>query len=374
MIQFNINKFHVEHVYMKYITKSLGGSMSVLDTTNTSDKEKFKKIEIPTHVADVFIREYMMSRFIKPILTAVCYYGDTVVGLELHPMGNAGQEYVETLFGKKYWESNIVRNINGMITEKTAEGRWFIDGSVVYQFNDKAPVDLSKDKRFQALEVDAFRMSDFNMSTIVPNVRTCIAYQAENGSTTISPPIWRTMGSIGDKKVDHLSEDDAITLGITEHQFDKVERLLAVNLNFALRAGKVLTDHFGYDSIEPLRLDNLMIQLKTVNLSKIDKSIKSTHDIGLKFTHAIAWVIGLGARDMTLESYTAVRSILRYLTSRGIVYKSALSKTNVFHKDMDMKDVPLLDSSKLSEMRTANKDEIADILSDDVELRLTQEG
>jgi len=127
MIQFNINKFHVEHVYMKYITKSLGGSMSVLDTTNTSDKEKFKS-------------------FIKPILTAVCYYGDTVVGLELHPMGNAGQEYVETLFGKKYWESNIVRNINGMITEKTAEGRWFIDGSVVYQFNDKAPVDLSKDK------------------------------------------------------------------------------------------------------------------------------------------------------------------------------------------------------------------------------------
>lgn len=374
MIEFDINKFRVEHVYMKYITKSLGGSMSVLDTDNTSDTEKFKKISIPTHVADVFIREYLMSRFIKPILTAVCYYEDTVVGLELHPAGNAGQEYVETLFGKKYWESNIVRNINKTITEKTAEGRWFIDGSVVYKFNEKPPVDLSKDKRFQALEVDAYRMSDFNMSTITPNVRTCIAYQAENGSTTISPPIWRTMGSIGDKKVDHLSEDDALTLGISEHQFDKVDRLLAVNLNFALRAGKVLTDHFGYDSIEPLRLDNLMIQLKTVNLPKIDKSIKQTHDIGLKFTHAVAWVIGLGARNMTLESYTAVRSILRYLTSHGIVYKSSLSKTNVFHKDMDMKDVPLFDASEIGKMRTANQLEIAEMLSNEKDLDLTQEG
>ena len=92
-----------------------------------------------------------------------------------------------------------------------------------------------------------------------------------------------------------------------------------------------------------------MVNLKTVNLPKIDQSIKNTHEIGLKFTHAMAWLIGLGAREMTLQSSTALRSMLRYITTRGIVHKHALAKDSVFRKDMDMSSVELMTPEGIKE-------------------------
>lgn len=343
MIEFDISKFRVELVHLKYISKSMGGTMSILDTSNKKKGEKFKKLSIPTHVADAFIRmPENLSHYIKPVLTAVCYYGDIIVALQRHPLGNEGKEYYETLFGRKYWESNIADNIKKIIETETRYGNWFIDGAVIYSFTNEPPTDLSSDRKFQALEVDSFRLTDLSKANPELSKRTCIAFMAKNGKTVISPPVWSSMDNVGNRKVEHLGEDEAMSLGIDEHQFDKVDRLLAVNLNFALRASSVLIDHFGYESIEPLRLDDLMVKLRTVNLPKLDKSIKTTYDIGMKFTHAIAWIVGLGDKGTTLESYGAVRSILRYLTSRGIVHKSALAKDNVFQKNMDMTAVPLM--------------------------------
>ncbi len=352
MIQFDITKFEIKNVYVKYITKSRGGNMSILDTSNKGKKEKFKTVPLPAHVAAGFQRQHKMNRFIKPILCAACYYGKTIVALQLHPLGNLGKESHETLFGKQKWVSNIEHNINTKISSITAEGKWFIDGSVIYRFTNEETTDLTKDRKFQSLPVEAYRLTDFSKVKVDKSVRACISYTTEDGDITISPPVWKSMGSIGNRKVDHLEdEDDGLGIGMYEHQFDKVDSLLAVNLNFALNAATVITDHFGYESIEPLRLDNLMIALKTVNLPKIDRSIKNTYDIGLKFTHAIAWVIGLSDKDMPLESYAATRSILRYLTSRGIVHRSALNKDSVFHKNMDMESVPLLDRADLEEKR-----------------------
>jgi len=155
--------------------------------------------------------------------------------------------------------------------------------------------------------------------------------------------VWRDRNTVGKKKMENGNKnDDAQVLGMKENHFDKIDRMLSVNLNFALRASKVLIENFGYDAIEPLRLDDLMVSLKTVNLPNIDQSIKNTHDIGLKFTHAMAWLIGLGAREQTLESMTALRGMLRYLTARGIVHKTALSKESVFRPKMDMSAVPLM--------------------------------
>jgi len=358
MIEFDIAKFSIKNVYVKYVTKSRGGNMSILDTSNTGDKEKFIRVSLPAHVAAGFQRTHKINRFIKPVLCAACYYDNTIVALQLHPLGNLGKETHKTLFGTKHWVSNIEQNIDTKISEITSSGNWFIDGSVIYRFADEDTVDLSKDKKFQAHTVDAYRLTELTHSKIKSSVRTCISYTTIEGKVTISPPIWKSMGTIGDKKVDHLDEDDAMTLGIQEYQFDKVDKLLAVNLNFALNAATVITDHFGYESIEPLRLDDLMIQLKTVNLPRLDRSIKNTYDIGLKFTHAIAWVIGLSDREMPLESYAATRSILRYLTSRGIVHRTALNKDNVFLKGKDMNAVPMLNRKTLDDARETRQAEI----------------
>jgi hypothetical protein len=216
------------------------------------------------------------------------------------------------------------------------------------------------------LEVTAYRLTDLGNRTIDTTSRTCIAFTASTGQNIISPPVWRDLNTVGKKKMDNGNDvDDAPVLGMKENHFDKIDRMLSVNLSFALRASKVLIENFGYDSIEPLRLDDLMVSLKTVNLPKIDQSIKNTHDIGLKFTHAMAWLIGLGARAQTLESMTALRGMLRYLTARGIVHKTALSKESVFKKDMDMSSVPLI---SMAEAREAVQPDIIDIPEDVAEV------
>lgn len=342
MIEFDSSKIETKFVYLKYITRAVGGTMSILDVANsTDDDEKFIRVAVPRHVVDSFVNSYM-SKYIKPILTAVCYYDGVIIALQPHPMGNLGVEKVETLFGTRYWESNIHKNVL-RLNKETSYRRWFIDGAVVYNFDNKKLKNLSKDGKFQALEVTAYRLTDLGNRTIDTTPRTCIAFTASTGQNIISPPVWRDMNTVGKKKMDDGNDsDDAPVLGMKENQFDKIDRLLSVNLNFALRASKVLIENFGYDAIEPLRLDDLMVGLKTVNLPNIDQSIKNTHDIGLKFTHAMAWLIGLGAREQTLESMTALRGMLRYLTSRGIVHKTALSKDSVFRPKMDMSAVPLL--------------------------------
>ena len=366
MIEFDISKIEIKNVYLKYLTRAVGGTMRILDTANsTADNEKIISKPVPVHVIDAFKSKYM-TKYIKPVLTAVCYYDGIIVAMEPHPLGNVGKESYETLFGTKYWESNIERNIRKTIEPATRTGNWFIDGAVIYRFTgEKPPTNLSKDGKFQAIEVDAYRMTDLCFSTIYTSDRTCIAYTASNGQNVISPPVWRQLDTVGKSKMEHGNADGGdsaiIFRGIEEHTFDKIDRLLSVNLNFALRASKVLIENFGYDAIEPLRLDDLMVALKTVNLPKLDQSIKSTHTISLKFTHAMAWLIGLSARESTIESATAVRGMLRYLTSRGIVHKTALSKDSVFRKGMDMNSVPLTSIEEIQQKDAERQKELLEL-------------
>lgn len=366
MIEFDISKFEIKNVYLKYITRAVGGTMRILDTANsTADDEKIISKPVPVHVIDAFKRSHM-TKYIKPVLTAVCYYDGIIVAMQPHPLGNVGKESYETLFGTKFWKSSIEHNIEKIIEPAARTGKWFIDGAVIYRFTgEKPPTNLSKDGKFQAIEVDAYRMTDLAHSSIHTTTRTCIAYMAGNGQNVISPPVWRTLDTVGKRKLEHGHADDGdeaiIFRGIEEHTFDKIDRLLSVNLNFALHASKALIENFGYESIEPLRLDDLMVNLKTVNLPKLDQSIKNSHAIGLKFTHAMAWLIGLSARERTLESATAVRGMLRYLTSRGIVHKTALSKDSVFRSGKDMNSVPLTSIEQLKQEKAERQRELLEL-------------
>ena len=355
MIPFDISLMRVEHAHLKYVTKALGGSINILDTTDTSDKDSFVKISVPMHVADAFIKDYGMTRYLKPVLTAVTYYDDQIVAMERHPLGNLGKEVTQGLFGERRWESESEKNINGRLLRNTGSGRWYIDGTVVYRFQNGKNTNLTADGKFQSVTVDAIKLVELaDRENLQPADRMCIAFQSMSGKIVVSPPIWRNMESIGSKKIGSEDETDDL-VSISENQFDVVDKYLAVNLGFALKAAKDLSDEFGYHVIEPLRLDELMIQLKTVNLPKVDKSVKKTFDIGMKFTHAVAWIIGMTDDVNTLESFRAIRSLLRYLTTRGIVQKTALAKNAIYQDEKSLKDVPLKTINGIREEIEANR-------------------
>lgn len=348
MIPFDISEVHVEHVRLKSVTTALGGSISIVDTKrSTSDREFYTKVRIPMAVARAFIKLHEVRNYLKPVLTAVTFYGNHAVALERHPLGSAGQEITEGLFGERLWVSQSEQNLDGFLMPLTMTGDWYTDGTHVFEVHqhdiDEA-THLTRDGRFRAVEVQSVKfakMPDF--ADGIKEYRTCLQFVASTGQKVMTSPIWKQLDTVGGRQINRVDGDDEdVGIATDRFQFDRVDQYLSVNLAFTLKAAREVSKLFGYDAIEPLSLDRLMIQLRTVNLPNIPKAIKQTFDTGLPFTHAVAWLIGLTARTETLESYMVLRSLLKYLTTKGIYRKDAFTPSSVYKDGKAAEDVQLM--------------------------------
>ena len=346
MIDFDIKKLRVEHVMIKSVSGALGGTVTILDKKRSTDKnEVFTKVRVPVAVARGFVKTYEMRAYMKPVLGAIVYYDNKIVAIERHPLGNLAEETVEGLNGLVRWQSQAELNIEGFLSVMTGRGVWFIDGTYVYAFADNAITsasNLNEAGTFRQVTATAIKLADLAFKDIKDSERVCLAYYTKTGDYTISSPIWKTLAKVGSKELEKATDDESVTyLSVDMGQFDKIDEHLCVNLSFVLKAGRELSDVFGYDSIQPLNLPELMLQLRTVNLPNVAKSVKETYDTGLPFTHAVAWLIGLTRRVETLDSYMVIRSLLRYLTTRGVYRKGAFSAESIFHIGQTLDKVPL---------------------------------
>lgn len=355
MIRFDPTKLVTKHLQVKMVSGALGGMLTYVDEKRSkkAGKEMFAKIKIPYHLTRHFAKKYRITKYIKPVLTAVTYYEDHVVCLERHPLGNLGREVTEGLFGEVKWRSDSEINAEKILKGLLMDRDWFIDGSYVYHVSDadlaSAEI-LSSDRKFRQVKVEAIKLAALGDTPTIEQ-RVCLAFYPTKGEMALTPPIWKTLTNIGQRQLsargdtrtsDEIEDDSSVTYIHQEAdktQFDQVDNLLCVNLGFALKAGRVLSEVFGYDSIEPLGLDEMMIQLKTVNLPNIANEVKQTFDTGLKFTIAIAWLIGMTKRVETLDSYIALRTLLKHLTTKGVYRKGAFRPESIFRNGYDLTSV-----------------------------------
>jgi hypothetical protein len=373
MIPFDPEKISIEIVRLKAVSIALGGSVVIIDEKHTTpQKEIHKRYEVPMSLARSFIvRHKRMMKYLKPVYTAIVRYDDRIIALERHPLGALGKLEDDGLFGKKLWNPDVQDNFDKILVPLTVyagDRNWYFDGRYIYSFeaNDvKSVVNrsqwMSKDGHFRkvhAVTIDLQEMQ--NKDKLEPTARTCIAFLADNGQFAISPPIWKDISDIGltqRRKGGHVDvddEDNSVTVEVAESvdQFDGHDALMAVNLGFALKAGNEIGRLFGYEAVEPLHLPRLMIELHTVNLPNLPKEIKATYDIGLTFTHAVAWLLGMQKRTNTLDSYLTVRSLLKYLTSKGIFRRNIFDADRVFKLGRGIKDVPQI---SVEELRKGDK-------------------
>ncbi len=297
-----------------------------------------------------------MTKYSKPVLSAVTFYENHVVCLERHPLGNLGKEKTEGLFGEVNWTSDSEINVGKLLKPLTTGKDWYIDGTYVYHVskaNLAAADDLSADGKFRQVKVEAIKLAALGD---IPQVeeRVCLAFYPSNGEMSLTPPIWKTLTNIGARQlsvkgnnasIDEMADDASVRYvdnEIDETQFDQVDEKLCVNLGFALKAGRELSEVFGYDSIEPLGLDDMMIQLRTVNLPTIANEVKQTFDTGLRFTIAIAWLVGMTRRVETLDSYITLRSLLKYLTTKGVYRKGAFKPEAIFKSGAALENVKMM--------------------------------
>jgi hypothetical protein len=90
-----------------------------------------------------------------------------------------------------------------------------------------------------------------------------------------------------------------------------------------------------------------MIELHTVNLPNIPKQVKATYDIGIQFTHTLAWLLGLSRKANTIDTYVMMRSLLKYLTTKGIFRNNTFDSKCIFVEGATINDVKLMDLDEL---------------------------
>lgn len=358
MIPFTIEKLTVEHLYIKQVSSALGGMITVVDgkKSKKAGKEVFTKIKIPHQLARHFKKTYITTKFLKPVLSAVTFYRDHVVAIERHPLGNLGKQKTIGVMGNEVeWISDSEHHLDTVIMPLALKNDYFIDGTFLYRFEDidvKAAENLSHDGRFKAVNVKALKLMNLpHKEKLHAEQRTSLAFTPTGGKTFMTPPIWKTLANVGTQQFSHKKkaeaeedEDDSVTYHGTQvasYKFDEIDQHLSVNLGFTLKAGRELSDVFGYDVIEPLGLDDLMIQMRTVNLPTIANEVKQTYDTGFPFTHAVAWLIGLTNRTKTLDSFITLRTLLKHLTTKGVYRKGAFDSSAIF-KDPNVVEIPLL--------------------------------
>jgi hypothetical protein len=346
MIKFEVDKLTVDIVSLKSCTTALNGSIRVIDEemTKINGKEIYKKINVPMAIIRAFQVRHKTSNYLKPVITAVVSYNGHPVALERHPLGTLGTQFYEGLDGEREWTPDSLNNIMRFIEPLCMNSDdWYFDGKYIYHYPHKIEdcvkggEYLTKNGMFRAVEVSAIQLSNLDDRTkLEPAERTCLAFVSSTGQFAITPPIWKNLSGVGSSALGRSEAEDAEL----KYQFDAVDEHLAVNLAFALKAGKQIGELFGHEEIDPLKLPDLMIELQTVNLPSIAKSVKQTYDIGMKFSHAMAWLIGMSNRIDTLDSYMVIRSLLKYLTTKGIFRKNMFNTKAVFRIGHDLESIP----------------------------------
>lgn len=367
MIRFDHNQLAIDFVQLKSITTSLGGSITIIDEAkSTADHEATKRIEVPMALARAFIQTTKkVTKYLKPVWIAVVRYGDHVVALERHPMVSLGSLEMDGPFGVHRWVPNVERAIQDVvIPTTTVSGKdWYFDGRYVYSFDQQDLETAVRNGRYlsetgnfrklvsQTLDLQATseRQETDNVGLKIEE-RNCLAFVTSTGDFTISPPIWKDLEGVGGKQRKAITNDQSFDDGedgddddgvetTINNVFDIIDSSMSVNLNFALKAGQEIGKLFGYEYVEPLQLSRLMIELHTVNLPNVPKQVKATYDCGMKFSHAMAWVLGLSRRANTLETHLIMRSLLSYLTKKGIFRSDAFDAASVFLPNMDVSHV-----------------------------------
>ena len=382
VIKFNATKLTVEIVQLKTVTTSLGGSITVVDETKSTDvKEVTKRVVVPMAVARQFIQDTKkITRYLKPVYTAIVRYGDHIVAMERHPLAGLGELETEGLFGKKRWEPACETNLETLVkpTIESSDQDWYFDGRYAYSFNSGTieravgeADNLTRDGQFRKVAATAIDLQNLaKTDKIAPTTRSCMAFVASSGELAVSPPIWKNISDIGSSKLDKntdddddgLDDDDVEVTVNNRFTFDTVNDAFNVNLNFVLKAGKEIGQTFGYEYVEPLQLSRLMVELRTVNLPNVPKQIKSTYDSGLPFTHVLAWLIGMSRKADTLETYVVMRSLMKYLTKRGIFKSDTFNAACVFKTGQTVADVPLMKLEDLTKMKEQPTFSFSDVL------------
>lgn len=350
MLPFDPSKLTVTYHRMKRVTSALGGSITLENPEDPAGKGI--RMAVPFAVARKFIKLTKITQYPKAVQVAIMKYGDMVINLERDVLSNLKGDYE---YPEGRWISNLEKFVTEALPEHLEGMVWFFDGRYMYAFmgnelhklryGGEGVQLLSRDGSFRSgrvTTIDLGEIDAFRAINVIREDRGVLAFVDGDEGFAVTPPIWKNVEAIGssalvetDSRVDHedyKDKSEGVTVGDERRAqlMDMLDSHYALNLNFTLAAAKSLSNHFGFDAVDPLQLPEVMLSLQTVNIPSLPKEIKATFSIGLTPSHGIAWLIGLFDQAEDMDSYLAVRSALKYLTTKGMFHKTTTRIETLF--------------------------------------------
>jgi hypothetical protein len=321
---FDPSKVQFKRVLIKQVTFANNGTLSVIDESITN-KEKLIRYDIGTALYTMWKKVHKITKYFVPTPGIIMLYNDIVIAVEKAPYGSDDT-----------WEASMISTFNAIMDKIDSSGKdWYFDGQYIYSLVDGNITNafisgnaLTDDNAFKSIKVNSYALNfiGFNSSVFLEQ-RHCIGLRI-NDTITITPPIWLYLSSFNRRDLD-----------TPLNNLSAVNDRMSVHLQFALSAGTQLSKAFGYKSIDALNLPQMMIQLSTINLTKLPREFKNTTDIGMPFLHCLAWLLGIGHKVNTLDELLIIKGLIKYLTSTGIFVKKELTQYDGIEQEIPLLSV-----------------------------------
>lgn len=359
MIKFDPDKLTFEYVYIRKIFKTF------VEVISNDSKEKydstivdFKRlrdgcVQIPIHykVYSLYLKSNSVLHFDQFLGKRACiyYYDGKVLSIDVYRKSYYANVELEHL-----WKSVNEGVFNHLKEMLKVHDDIYIDGESIFLLDKMMPKQNFKSNnnfwiqpvRFVSLSKMGVKKASSkllsetdkkeekaptNESLVILKSGYVLAYDPsigfddEESVVVYSPVFFQDGGNVPKsgkrKKVQGESAEEFSAFKNLEHIEDP-KNPTVLNLNYVLKAAKVIGDNYHFDETDFLNIPQLIIDTKIVNL-KSDISIhsRSTYPVNLNVWDGLAYLMRYCHMESNLNVYRDLVALFRYTLVKGFVSK-----------------------------------------------------
>lgn len=333
---FDKSQLRIEYVGLKALSKATIDPRIEYEDANGN----VMKCAVPTSVARLTRKAlHEVTRFAVAYPACLAFIDDRLVALDVAvgpklKMFQESGEWISCIEGRE-----------GLVERLSDDLLW--DGQYAFRYEGEVMTIGESNYGWQKCRAfNMYRLSEENSDPMEQMAALCYRHPI-TGEWIKSPPISKTFGTqlqltgssdrVGGNDVEFITSNGQV------NQIARMDYFKFVNLRFVNYASRVLSRRFGYESIEPLGLPLLMIEHRTFNIGGLTMPVQISSPAPLKFSEAIAWLVGFHMQVQSLDDLISLKQTFRMLMTKGI--------TSTMSSEEIASNKPVTTKSMLLELR-----------------------
>ncbi len=399
MIKFNPEKITFEYVYIRKIFKTFVEVISDNERnpykSETVEYKRLKDgcVQIPIHykVYALYLKTNSILHFDENIGKKACitFYDGKVLSIDVYRKNYFSEPEPEATW--KSVNEGVFSHIKGMLE---IQEDIYIDGESIFLVDKLSPIQnfkntksfwvqpvryiaLSKmgvkkytSKLLNDLKNDTLKspeekekeLKKENDSTVILRSGYVLAYnpnkdfnENDNSIIVYSPVFDTGTANISkNKKDNNKSEAEQRQFFKNLQNIENKDDPTILNLNFVLKAARVIGEHYSFDETDFLDIPALICETNIINL-KTDISINSraTYPVDIPVWDGLAYIMRFCYQESNLNIYRDLVSLFRFTLVRGFVSKKETG--DLFNDGKGMGDIKYFKIGAFNKARKADK-------------------